>query len=386
MKNFNQFRFKKNFKKFLVINFLLLLGHNAMSQTNCSPQTTYTNFDFLYSNTNAVNLSTSSHIESAGVSNYTVNVYTFTIPFFENSLTFNHLRFKNGVSSYNCKQSGSGSSCTSKIKVFNAHSGGLLLSSINNVSQLDLTNPLSVGIHNLRVEGTCGIVQFTNTDNVYKTAYYRIIIQKEQHPSLNLTISTACVKNSQNQNTGYVNFLATGTKPNNNKLYLKITPPSSSSCAPIQMLVDNLSYSSTFTNQPFYNCNSNGVYTFKILYISSRIGGGGNIIQEITPIGWTDFSWTKSFRSCMLTYDPLPVDFVFKSSPNPVKDVLSVKIGENEKAESIAIYDFTGTMKKKIKGNNSSQIELNLSDLEKGIYFLEITTSTSTYKEKIVKE
>ena len=50
------------------------------------------------------------------------------------------------------------------------------------------------------------------------------------------------------------------------------------------------------------------------------------------------------------------------------------------------IYDFTGTMKKKIKGNNSSQIELNLSDLEKGIYFLEITTSTSTYKEKIVKE
>ncbi len=381
MKNFNPFRFKTLF----VVN-VLLLGHFAMSQINCSPQTTYTNFDFLYSNTNAVSLTTSNHVESSGVSNYTVNVYTFTIPFFENSFTFNYLRFKNGVSGSNCKQPGSGYSCTSKIKVFNAHSGGSLIASVNNIAQLDLSNPLNVGVHNIRVEGTCGTVEFTNTDKVYRTAYYRIIVQKEQQPVLNLGISTACQKNNQNQNTGYVNFLATGAKPNNNKLYLKITPPANSSCAPIQLLIDNLSYSPTFTNQAFYNCNSNGSYSFKILYKSNRIGGGPAIAQEITPVGWTDFLWTKSFRNCMLTLDPAPVDFAFKLSPNPVKGILSIKIAENEKAESIAIYDFTGTMRKTTKGNNTDQIEIDLNDLEKGIYLLEITTSSGTYKEKIVKE
>lgn len=85
------------------------------------------------------------------------------------------------------------------------------------------------------------------------------------------------------------------------------------------------------------------------------------------------------------------VEFVsaneLKLFPNPVKDELALSINKEEKIVSYSIFDNSGNLVK--KGNFESKLneqKLNLSDLNKGIYLINIETDTQSYREKIIKE
>jgi hypothetical protein len=67
--------------------------------------------------------------------------------------------------------------------------------------------------------------------------------------------------------------------------------------------------------------------------------------------------------------------------PNPVKDYLSVKLSNNEEVVTISIYNLLG---KKIKTSQKNKI--NISNFQKGVYFLEVRTNNG-YKisKKILK-
>jgi hypothetical protein len=71
-----------------------------------------------------------------------------------------------------------------------------------------------------------------------------------------------------------------------------------------------------------------------------------------------------------------------KVFPNPCSDILSVSYDEKTSAE-LTILSITGQIVKTVQINSDSKIDI--SDLNSGIYFVEIKTDKATYKEKITK-
>lgn len=63
--------------------------------------------------------------------------------------------------------------------------------------------------------------------------------------------------------------------------------------------------------------------------------------------------------------------------PNPVKDIFTLSIsGEIRGQEELIIFDLFGTIqKRKILANNGNSIEVNISDLSSGMYFLRVGKS-----------
>ncbi|MEZ4916348.1 MAG: T9SS type A sorting domain-containing protein [Chitinophagales bacterium] len=73
-------------------------------------------------------------------------------------------------------------------------------------------------------------------------------------------------------------------------------------------------------------------------------------------------------------------DIAFKGLslyPNPTNDVVNLKV--DEKLTSLLLYDLTGKTVKTFSANNT---QLNVSDIQQGIYFLELKNEE---KRSVVK-
>lgn len=67
--------------------------------------------------------------------------------------------------------------------------------------------------------------------------------------------------------------------------------------------------------------------------------------------------------------------------PNPVQNVLTVQLTNNNYFKSVSIYDITG---KKVKSSNSTSV--NLNSLNTGMYLVKIETTNGTTTKKIIKQ
>jgi hypothetical protein len=73
--------------------------------------------------------------------------------------------------------------------------------------------------------------------------------------------------------------------------------------------------------------------------------------------------------------------------PNPVKDILHLASGENEKIHSIKIVDLNGRLLYQSRLHGVGQTELNLGTLPSGLYRLLVETDSGLRKElKITKQ
>lgn len=122
-------------------------------------------------------------------------------------------------------------------------------------------------------------------------------------------------------------------------------------------------------------------------YAFTNASGSIDIIYAIGP---STLNLTKhsSKGATTLNFSNLGVDDIskikesFKISQNPVKNNLEFRISANVK--SAKIYDISG---KQVKSTNESVNNLNVSDLQSGIYFLEIETKDKgSFFEKFIKE
>lgn len=75
-------------------------------------------------------------------------------------------------------------------------------------------------------------------------------------------------------------------------------------------------------------------------------------------------------------------DFIFS---NPVNDSLILKT-KNIAISTIKIYNLVGQKVLTKKFNNSSKIDINISDLKKGIYLFTAETEKGVYKSRFIKE
>jgi len=81
------------------------------------------------------------------------------------------------------------------------------------------------------------------------------------------------------------------------------------------------------------------------------------------------------------TISPLKI----KIYPNPSNGIINIE--NNEHIKDISIFSMTGQLVNSIKyeQNNSKLINMDISQLDKGIYFLSIQTETSIFTKKIIK-
>ena len=380
--NYLKSKFQQWEGRYLYLALIFMLTASLQAQ-NClpSPNTSYAReIHFNYYNTSAIALTTSTTIESAGGPNYTVNVYTFTIPYFQNQLQTD-LRFKNQVST--CTWGSTNSPCSSKaIKVYNSHSGGSLMGTQPN--QVDIYNHnFPLGTSNIRVEASCG-------GQVYQTRYYRFIVQKEATASVNLSINAYCQKDKQGQNSGYIGFKATGTHSNSPKLYFRVLPPNGSNCSTSYDFALN---SLTTGSNPsgFFSCNTSGTYTIQLLYKSNLMGGG--YISHVLNSNY--YSYNKTFRSCMNVVS-LPKE-IFKTTdmdssgisihPNPAVNKLQLEYRLKSGNAKAIIHDMNSNPIKELslEGQKGS-MSIDISEFKKGLYFMTIMDGNETIVKKIIKK
>lgn len=69
--------------------------------------------------------------------------------------------------------------------------------------------------------------------------------------------------------------------------------------------------------------------------------------------------------------------------PNPVSEYFSIKLKENDKVETVKIFDASGKLVKNIIYNNGN---IHVAELSSGIYFIKVKTSKGDYLGKIIKK
>ncbi|WP_445457958.1 choice-of-anchor J domain-containing protein [Flavobacterium sp. HNIBRBA15423] len=76
----------------------------------------------------------------------------------------------------------------------------------------------------------------------------------------------------------------------------------------------------------------------------------------------------------------------FKVYPNPVNNIVSISSGNEVTFDTILITDVNGRTVKTFTYNTVTEANLNVSDLNSGIYFLKIKTSEGILDKKIIKQ
>ena len=76
----------------------------------------------------------------------------------------------------------------------------------------------------------------------------------------------------------------------------------------------------------------------------------------------------------------------FTILPNPATNLITVKNSENIGIEQIEVFDSSGKSVKKQSFANESQIQIDMSTFESGIYLMNIITKEGMTVEKVVKE
>lgn len=71
--------------------------------------------------------------------------------------------------------------------------------------------------------------------------------------------------------------------------------------------------------------------------------------------------------------------------PNPATDVLNINSKNNMTINDMQITDLNGRVVKSVKGTGVSTSQINISDLNSGVYFLKITSDLGTGTTKVVK-
>ena len=136
-----------------------------------------------------------------------------------------------------------------------------------------------------------------------------------------------------------------------------------------------------YTFQSFDACYVTAMYT--------QAGIGGDKSQA--NYGSADFWIVKFCDSVLATnsgyIDPLNSDFSI--SPNPTQGKVNGKLNHNIGKfglREIEVFNTLGKLLIAARNINSDEIELDLTRLPSGIYFLQVTTESSIFRKKVIKE
>lgn len=103
-------------------------------------------------------------------------------------------------------------------------------------------------------------------------------------------------------------------------------------------------------------------------------------------IVWNNPNYSQCYINIILGTENLTKSEI-KIFPNPANNYLFVEFPDYQKSSlDILIYDLQGRIMKCPNKNDLNSIEVNVSSLDKGIYFIQINGSESVKKVKLIKQ
>lgn len=108
-----------------------------------------------------------------------------------------------------------------------------------------------------------------------------------------------------------------------------------------------------------------------------------HIAVPLLSIDQTDEILEASGTIILLSNQNFSNQSTISIAPNPVTDQLFIQKSTSEKIHSLNISDISG---KAILNFNNPENTLNISQLQKGVYFAQIKTDSGTFTKKIIKK
>ena len=173
-----------------------------------------------------------------------------------------------------------------------------------------------------------------------------------------------------------------------------------------------ISTNGDFTQNPSLGAEDEGDFTTLALSINPDLN------TEDYPTEWTQYSYTvsglSSLTSCKIAFRyyvtdggiqgsnsdyiaidafsvdrPLATDSFFASNyavgPNPATDVVNISAKNNNTINTVEITDVNGRVVKNVTVNAATS-QINVSDLNSGVYFLKASSENGVGTSKIVKK
>lgn len=146
--------------------------------------------------------------------------------------------------------------------------------------------------------------------------------------------------------------------------------------------------------------NQNGIYQVGNTTNNGTGGLSGEIVYVGTSTAFTDtyvagsyykvYTVDKAFNyseELVISDSVLSVDEVFASNfriyPNPAKDFLNISTLNNVNIESVKLFNLIG---KEVYSGDSSTQQINISNLNKGLYLLKIEADSGSLNKKVIVE
>ncbi|WP_264520499.1 T9SS-dependent choice-of-anchor J family protein [Flavobacterium sp. N1994] len=75
----------------------------------------------------------------------------------------------------------------------------------------------------------------------------------------------------------------------------------------------------------------------------------------------------------------------FSLQPNPVKDVFNLTAKNNATIDTVSVIDINGRIVKEMKFSNIEAVQINIADLNAGVYFVKVKSELGVGTSKIIK-
>ncbi len=156
---------------------------------------------------------------------------------------------------------------------------------------------------------------------------------------------------------------------NGNQIYTATASPTTSIIPYNGIAIYNLPYYA-----PAYPCTVN--FSAQLYHpISMKYFG---------QIGYGSIKIYEKTKSANSINENLDTEIEFSVIPNPATDFINILLPIVDGKQTLKIFDITGKLVYNNEYSNISNIEVNVSEFKKGIYFLKIDNQTNTYNKKIV--
>ncbi|WP_432672706.1 DUF7619 domain-containing protein [Flavobacterium sp. SM2513] len=151
----------------------------------------------------------------------------------------------------------------------------------------------------------------------------------------------------------------------------------------MERINNKLVWTSNTINLPSENANEPGSHGYVLFKIKLNTGFAvGDVIENTAEI-YFDFNPAIITNTFQTTFVPNLSTGSFEASnlvvyPNPAREVVQITLqNATETMSKVVIYDIIGKAIKIISGDNAQQATVNVSDLSKGVYMIEITTDSN---------
>lgn len=143
-----------------------------------------------------------------------------------------------------------------------------------------------------------------------------------------------------------------------------------------QITAGTITCDATRFNTTNYNFSNTTAYTYYRLIFTNQCNTSESVFQ---------IAEVQLFQSSLQVGD-FDFENAFTIYPNPSNGKFSIRSKSDKSIDAIIVTDILGKQVKAMDLKNTSNLEINLEGIVKGIYFVQINSGNSSLKKKIVIE